>query len=109
MLDVFYCLRPVEIPNMADAQTSESKRKRNDDESQSDQAIDEDINQLKILPRDQWKTDSNYRLLCKISGCMTRGRSEKDDMCKRHYTMFKAAGVGTGGRRVKKKVARKKK
>ena len=93
---------------MADAQTSESKRKRNDDESQPDPAVGEDITQLKILLRDEWKSDSNYRLLCKISGCMTRGRSEKDDMCKRHYTMFKAAGVGTGGRRVRKKVVRKK-
>ena len=51
--------------------------------------------QLKILPRDQWKTDGNYRLICKIDGCTKRGRTEKDDMCKRHYTMFRNAGRDT--------------
>ena len=51
--------------------------------------------QLKILPRDQWKKDNNYRLICKIDGCTKRGRTEKDDMCKRHYTMFRNAGRDT--------------
>ena len=51
--------------------------------------------QLKILPRDQWKKDGNYRLICKIDGCTKRGRTEKDDMCKRHYTMFRNAGRDT--------------
>ena len=61
------------------------------------------VMQLKILPREQWKKDGNYRLLCKIDGCTTRGRTEKDDMCKKHYTMFMNAWRDTGGRSQKER------
>jgi hypothetical protein len=65
--------------------------------------------QLKILPRDQWKKDGNYRLICKIDGCTKRGRTEKDDMCKRHYTMFRNAGRDTTLEGESKKTSKKKK
>eukprot|EP00956_Cyclotella_meneghiniana_P025941 scaffold55148_cov49-Cyclotella_meneghiniana.AAC.10 len=70
-----------------------SNIRSNHDESQSDPAIEEDITQLKNFPRDECQSDSKYRLLCKISGCsMTRSEGKNNDMCKRHYRIFKAAG-----------------
>lgn len=68
-----------------------------------------EVMQLKILPRDQWKKDYNYRLICKIDGCTKRGRTEKDDMCKRHYTMFRNAGRDTTWESGKKSSKKKKK
>ena len=75
------------------------------------QKTSESIDSLQILPRDEWKTDSNYRLICKVSGCTTRGRGDRDDMCKRHYSMFREVGRSTGGEsgRGKKKGGRQKK
>lgn len=52
----------------------------------------DDVSNLEILPRDQWQT-----AVCKIKGCTKRQQSGKDNMCSRHYTMFKKAGVGTKG------------
>jgi hypothetical protein len=72
---------------MAESQDSQKKRKRQDEEVEHNV-----VTTLEILPRDEWKTDSNYRLMCKIAGCGTRGRSDKDDMCKKHYTIFYESG-----------------
>ncbi|KAL7512321.1 hypothetical protein ACHAXN_009520 [Cyclotella atomus] len=99
------------IPAVSDA-SNNHKRKR-DHELLTTASTDDlpplpvDPALLTILPRHEWKTDNNYRLICKISGCATRGRSEKDDMCKKHYSMFVKAGIGTGGR--EKKIVRRKK
>ena len=90
------------------SETTTTTRKRKADES-SQQPSEEHPSNLKILPRSEWLTDGNYRLLCKISGCVTRGRSDRDDMCKRHYGMFRKAGVCTGGRQKKRKVVKKNK
>ena len=38
-----------------------------------------------------------HHLLCKVEGCKTQGRSDRDDMCKRHFTMFTKAGRSTKG------------
>ena len=99
---------------------SVTKRKRSDDAAESTAAASTTaaaeassnaaVMQLKILPRDQWKKDGNYRLICKIDGCTKRGRTEKDDMCKRHYTMFKNAGRDTTAEgESKKKTSKKRK
>ena len=97
----------------------ESKRKRTDDAEEGAQKkrsaskppalppITDNPADLRILPRDEWKKDAKHRLICKIEGCPTRGRSDRDDMCKKHYTMFTNAGLDTGGQ--SKKQQRRKK
>lgn len=51
-----------------------------------------DAAKLKILSRDQWRTGEKG-LLCKVEDCEKRQQSGKDNMCCRHYTLFKKAGV----------------
>jgi hypothetical protein len=104
-----YLIQPINDTQtkMAESQDSQKKHKRQDEEVR---LWENEVTTLEILPRDEWKTDSNYRLICKIAGCGTRGRSDKDDMCKKHYTIFTKVGVSTGGREKKRgKPAKKKK
>ena len=53
------------------------------------------IEDLIILPKKDWLRNQKHHLLCKVEECKTQGRSDRDDMCKRHFTMFKNAGRST--------------
>ena len=66
---------------------------KKDDDEQS--KIPPEVAELKITPKKDRKRNARSHLLCKVEGCTTQGRSEKDDMCKRHFSMFEKAGRDT--------------
>ena len=57
--------------------------------------IPPDIFNLRILSKNNRKQKPNGRCLCKIEDCSIQGRSDKDDLCKRHFTLFNKVGRST--------------
>jgi len=69
--------------------------KESDDDVEEEEPLYPDVTEMKIIPiKDRMKKANGFPF-CKVEGCPKQGRSESDQMCRSHFTLFKKAGRST--------------